>query len=194
MSTLIELAPLIVFFLAYKFAGGIYPATVVLMAGMALLLAYDWLRTRSVPKMHLISAILVWLLGAATLILQDLRFLQWKSTVFAWLVALVFIGSTVFGKSTVLEQLLSKGLPDDARVEPRTWRNATLATAAFFILMGGVNLWVAFTMSEEAWVTFKSWIFVPAMFVFTLIVSFWLLRGYDPPDEPSDKRDEAPRP
>src|SRR5690349_14909510 len=60
METLIELAPLIAFFIAYKWFGGIYVATVVLMVAMALLLAYTWLRTRKISQMHLISALLVW--------------------------------------------------------------------------------------------------------------------------------------
>ena len=70
MQTLIELAPLIAFFGAYKFYG-IYVATAVLMGAMLLLLGWDWLRTRQVPKMHLISAILVWVFGTATLLLHD---------------------------------------------------------------------------------------------------------------------------
>src|SRR5689334_11174320 len=69
MQTLIELAPLIAFFVAYKFLGGIYPATAVLMVAMLLLLAWDWLRLRKVPQMHLVSAILVWVFGVATLLL-----------------------------------------------------------------------------------------------------------------------------
>ena len=75
MQTLIELAPLLAFFVAYKWFGGIYPATAVLMGAMALLLAWDWLRTRTVPKMHLISAMLVWVFGIATLLLRDQRFI-----------------------------------------------------------------------------------------------------------------------
>ena len=38
MQTLIELAPLIAFFATYKWFGGIYPATAVLMVGMLLLI------------------------------------------------------------------------------------------------------------------------------------------------------------
>ena len=34
--------------------------------------------------MHLISAVLVLVFGAATLILHDVRFIQWKATVFYW--------------------------------------------------------------------------------------------------------------
>src|SRR5688500_15423897 len=100
MQQLIELAPLIAFFAVWKFAD-IYAATAVLMVAMLLLVAWDWMRTRVVPKMHLVSAVLVWIFGAATLILHDVRFLQMKPTIFYWLIALVLGGSIWIGKKTL---------------------------------------------------------------------------------------------
>jgi intracellular septation protein len=180
MQTLIELAPLIAFFGVYKWGGGIYPATAVLMGAMALLLAYDWLRTRKVPQMHLVSALLVWVFGTATLLLRDVRFIQWKATVFYWLVALALAGTVWIGRLTLLERLLGKSLPEGAQVQPATWRNLSLISAAFYFALGAVNLWVAYRMSEATWVTFKSWIVIPVVFVFTGGVIFWLMRGQAP--------------
>lgn len=177
METLIELAPLIAFFIAYKFFGGIYTATAVLMVAMALLLAWDWLQKRALPQMHLISAILVWIFGIATLLLRDVRFIQWKATVFYWLVALAIGGTVWIGKMTLLERLLGKNLPEGVSVPASRWRNLSLIAAAFYLALGAANLWVAYTMSEATWVTFKTWIVVPVLFVFTLGLIFWLLRG-----------------
>ena len=180
METLIELAPLIAFFVAYKFFGGIYVATGVLMAAMALLLAYDWLRTRKLPQMHLISAVLVWVFGIATLLLRDVRFIQWKATVFYWLVALA-VGVTVWiGKATLLERLLGKNLPEGVTVSAARWRNLSLVASAFYLALGALNLWVAYTMSEPTWVFFKTWIVVPLLFVFTFGLLLWIMRGQQP--------------
>jgi intracellular septation protein len=177
METLIELAPLIAFFVAYKFFGGIYPATAVLMVAMALLLAFDWLRTRKVPQMHLVSAVLVWVFGVATLLLHDVRFIQWKATVFYWLVALALGGTVWIGRMTLLERLLGKNLPEGVVVPPRRWRNLSLVAAAFYLALGAANLWVAYRMSEASWVTFKTWVAVPVLFVFTIALILALLRG-----------------
>ncbi|MDF3020424.1 MAG: intracellular septation protein [Steroidobacteraceae bacterium] len=177
METLIELAPLIAFFVTYKWFGGIYPATAVLMVAMLLLLAWDWLRTRKLPQMHLISAILVWVFGIATLLLRDVRFIQWKATVFYWLVALAIGGTIWIGKMTLLERLMGKNLPDEVKVSPARWRNLSLIAATFYAALGALNLWVAYNMSEETWVTFKTWIVVPLLFVFTAILIFLILRG-----------------
>src|SRR5262245_1559685 len=163
MLILIELAPLIAFFVTYQWFGGIYPATAVLMVGMLLLLAWDWLRTRALPQMHMVSAILVWIFGVATLLLRDERFIQWKATVFYWLVAVVLAGSVWIGKMTLLERLLSKSLPEDVSVQPSSWRNLSLVSALFYCVLGAVNLWIVYTMSREAWVNFKTFVVIPVV-------------------------------
>ena len=81
MQTLLEYVPWIVFGVTYKFGGGLYPATAALMVVMTLLLAYFWIRARKVPQMHLVLTIMVLVFGAATLLLHDVRFLQWKASV-----------------------------------------------------------------------------------------------------------------
>ena len=100
MQVAIEFAPWVFFGLVYKFGGGLYPATMALMAAMVLLLAYDWLRERKIPQMHLVLALLVWVFGTATLLLHDVRFLQWKASVYYWICGLALIGSTFIGKQS----------------------------------------------------------------------------------------------
>jgi intracellular septation protein len=179
MQTLIELAPLIAFF-AVWFKTDIYVATAVLMAAMALLLAWDWLRTRKIPTMHLVSAVLVWVFGAATLILHDMRFIQWKATVFYWIVAVALTGSIWIGKSTILERLMGTALPEGTQIPAARWRNMSLVYAAFYLVLGAANLYFAYRMSETAWMVFKTWVAVPLIFLFTLVTLFWLLRGQPP--------------
>jgi intracellular septation protein len=177
MQTIVEFAPWIIFGLVYKFAGGLYPATAVLMVCMALLLLYDWAATRKVPQMHLVLAILIWVFGAATLILRDARFLQWKASVFYWIAGMVFAGSVWIGRQTLLERLLGKALPEGHTLRASSWRNASLLMGAFYLLLGFANIWIALNRSEETWVTFKVWIAGPVAVVFTLAVGLWLLRG-----------------
>ena len=176
MQILIELAPLIAFFVTFKWFGGIYPATAVLMAGMLLLLAWDWMSTRKVPQMHLVSTLLVWVFGAATLLLQDDRFIKWKATVFYWLVAVALAGTIWIGRTTLLERLLGKSLPEGVSVPATSWRNLSLVSALFYFALGAANLWIAFRMSQEAWVNFKTFVAVPLLFVFTLGLVLWIMR------------------
>jgi intracellular septation protein len=177
MQTVIEFAPWVVFGLVYKFGGGLYPATAALMVAMALLLAYDWFTSRKIPQMHLILAVMVWVFGAATLILHDVRFLQWKASVFYWIAGLVFGGSAIVGRQSILERLLGKGLPEGTTLPATAWRNCSLIRGVFYLLLGTANIWIALNRSESDWVTFKVWIAGPLVIVFTLGIILWLFRG-----------------
>ena len=75
MQALIDFLPIIVFFVVYQ-ATDIYVATAALIAAMALQIGYQWLRTRTVNRMLLISGGLVFLFGGVTLLFRDPLFIQ----------------------------------------------------------------------------------------------------------------------
>ena len=183
MQFLFELAPVIAFIVAYVL-GGIYVATAVIMGAMAVVLAVDYLRTRRIPKMHGLSAVLVWVFGAATLILHDIRFIQWKPTVFYWLVAVTLFGSMWIGKQPLLQRLMSAALEGQVQVSDSSWRRANLLCALFYALLGVANLALVFNVSEEVWVKSKPG-FVVALFLFTFAQFFWLMRKQPAETPPS---------
>ena len=97
MQLLLEYLPLAAFAIAY-FVGGIYAATTTLMIAMVLSLAILRLRSGRFPPMLAGSTILVVLLGAATLILRNARFIQWKPSILLWLMALAALVSAFVGR------------------------------------------------------------------------------------------------
>ncbi len=177
MQFLFELAPIVAFVIAYKL-GGIYVATTTLMVAMAIMLAVDYLRTRRIPTMHALSAVLVFVFGAATLILHDKRFIQWKPTVFYWLVSICLLGSLWIGKQPLLQRLMGaalEGMEGAVKVSDTTWRRANLLCAAFYLVLGIANLAVAFNTSEDTWVKSK-FVFIAVLFAFTFAQFFWIMR------------------
>ena len=183
MQSLLELTPLVAFFVAYS-TGGIYVATAVLMGTMALLLIVDYVRTRKIPTMHAISTVLVFLFGTATLILHNQRFIQWKPTVFFWLLSVALLGSMWIGKQTLVQRLLSKALDGQVNVPQSTWRKLNLLWVVFYALLGVANLLVAFNTSEATWVKFKVIGLTVLTLVFTGAQVAWLLKQ-QPAEAPS---------
>jgi intracellular septation protein len=173
MQALLDFLPLAAFLVAYR-VGGIYVATAVLMISMVALLAVDWLLKRRLPAMHLISAVLVLLLGTATLVLRDARFLQWKPTIFLWLVAVAAAGSGWIGNAPLAQRLLAPMLGTGAQPSRRVWLRLNWLWVAFYALLGGVNLWVARTASERAWVNFKVFGLTAAFLLFAVGQAAWL--------------------
>jgi intracellular septation protein len=175
MQGLLDLAPLLAFIVAY-YVGGIYEATAVLMVGMLVLLAVDYWLHRRISPMHGLSAVLVFVLGAATLLLHDKHFIQLKPTALFWLAGLAFLGSFWIGKRTLTERLLSAALQGQVQVSDSIWRRLNVLWVIFYGLLGGLNLLVATYASERVWVNFKVFGLTILTFVFIGSQVMWLTR------------------
>jgi intracellular septation protein len=173
MQALMDLAPLAAFLIAYRI-GGIYTATAVLMVAMVLLLLVDWVRLRRIPSLHLVSALLVVLLGGATLILRDTRFLKWKPTIFLWLVACGAAGSVWIGKAPLAQRLLQPLVSRSELLPRSTWVRLNWLWVLFYALLGAANLAVASNLSERVWVDFKVFGLSGALIVFAVVQAAWL--------------------
>ena len=164
MKQLLELLPLVLFFGAYQMDGdtltvgswsytfdGIFSATAVLMISTALTWLASSLLEKRNDKRLMWMTLAVLLFGAATLILRDQRFIQWKPTVFNWVLAAVFLGSQFIGRSTVLERVLGSQL-----TLPRLiWTRLNVLWIGNFTLVGALNLFVAYRFEEAVWVSYK---------------------------------------
>ena len=179
MQALTALAPLAAFFVAYSLRG-LYTATAVLMVTMVALLAVDWLRARRIPPLHLLSAVLVLVLGGATLLLHNRLFIQWKPTILLWLVSVAFAVSPRFGARTLAERLLSPALDGRLQVSAAQWQRLNGWSAGFYALLGTLNLAVAYGGSERAWVYFKLFGLVLLTFAFVALQLTWLMSRATP--------------
>jgi intracellular septation protein len=176
MQALAEFAPLVAFFVTYS-VRGLYAATGVLMVAMLALLAFDWLRLRRIPPLHALSALLVLVLGGATLLLHNRLFIQWKPTVLFWLVSIAFVASSWIGERTLTQRFLEPALAGRVAVGARQWRRINLWSALFYLFLGALNLAVAYGASERTWVYFKLFGLALLTFVFIALQLLWLSRA-----------------
>jgi len=178
MNALLEFSPLLAFMVAY-YLRDIYVATATLMVAMGLLLLADWLLTRRIPRMHLISTVLVLVFGSATLILRSPVFIQWKPTIFMWLLAVAFLVSGFIGKQTLAQRFLQPALGTDI-VPPSLWQRANLMWVVFYAAAGLANIAVARLFSERVWVNFKVVGLTVISLAFIMAQAYWLARRASP--------------
>ncbi len=150
------------------------------MAAMAVVLVVDYLRNKRVSPMHAVMAGLVFVFGAATLILHDQRFIQWKPTIFLWMLSIALVGSLWIGKQPLIQRLIGKSLEGQVQISDATWRRLNLLWAGFYALLGGANLFVVFNYSEATWVKFKVIGITAATFVFLAAQMVWIMRKQPP--------------
>lgn len=182
MKQLLELLPLVLFFGAYQMDGdtltvggwshtfdGIFSATAVLMISTALTWLIASLLEKRNDKRLMWMTLAVLLFGAATLILRDQRFIQWKPTVFNWVLAAVFLGSQFIGKRTVLERVLGSQLSLPRPI----WTRLNVLWIGNFALVGALNLFVAYRFEEAVWVSYKLYSsigFTLALMLLTVVI------------------------
>lgn len=166
---LFDLFPVILFFVAYK-AADIYVATAVVIAATFAQIAWVWFKHRRVEKMLWVSLGLVVVFGGATLLLHDENFIKLKLTIFYWVFAAVLLGANLFmGKNLIRSLLTSQGKFD---MPDQVWRLLNNMWIAFFLFMGGLNLFIAQNYSTDVWVNFKLFGSFGLMIVFLVAQGF----------------------
>jgi intracellular septation protein len=173
MNQLLELSPLIVFFVVFKLAG-IYWATGSLMVVCTAVMLVHRFRAGSFKPMHVVTVAILLVLGSATLILHDKRFIQMKPTVLLALTAAVFLGSTVIGKQPLARRLLEGVFDEPVEVAPRAWQVINFLWVGWFALLAAANLYVARNFDDDVWVKFKVFGISAAMVVFMIPQVLWL--------------------
>lgn len=164
MKQLLEFVPIVLFFIAYQMNGeqisvagwtyefdGIFSATAVLMIATVCQVIITYILTREFEKRLIWLALAVLVFGAATLVFRNEAFIQWKPTIFNWVLALVFGASQFIGEKNLMERTLGSQI----HLPKPIWRRLNLLWVGNFFIVGTLNLVVAYGFSEEFWVSYK---------------------------------------
>jgi intracellular septation protein len=173
MNQLLEWSPLIVFFVVFKL-WGIYWATASLMVVCTGVMFAHRARTGRYKPMHVITAAVLWVLGTATLLFHDKRFIQWKPTVLLGLTAIVFLGSTVIGRQPLARRMLEGVFNEPIAISPAVWKRINVLWAVWFAVLAAANIYVAHNFDDGVWVNFKVFGISAAMIVFMIPQVMWL--------------------
>jgi intracellular septation protein len=205
MKLLLDFLPIILFFVVYKVAdankeaaaalatghfgflvagGTVGPgeapvllATLVVIVATLAQVGFLAARGKKIDLMLWVSLTLVVVMGGLTVWLHNATFIKWKPTLLYWTMGAAFLLAPLLFRKNLLRLLLGEQLqlPEDV------WQRLNLAWVAFFGVMGALNLWVAYSFSENAWVNFKLFGGIGLMLVFTIAQGLYLARYL--PDE-----------
>jgi intracellular septation protein len=171
MKLLYDFFPILIFFIGYKLYG-IYVATSALIVASFVQVIYLWLRYKKVEPTHIIAFVLVLVFGGATLILHDAMFLKWKVSIVNWLFGAACLFSQWFSKKSIIQRLMEQNIQLPALV----WNRLNSMWAWFFILMGSLNLYVAYHYTTSTWVDFKVFGMLGLTIVFVILQTLYLYK------------------
>lgn len=172
MQFVLEYAPIILFFVAYKLKD-IYFATGIAIGASIAAIGYAYFVQKKVSAMQWLSLAIIIVFGGATLLLHDETFIKWKpSALYAALALTLLIGKLFFRRDwiAVLFQQANIVAPN------RVWTIITWSWVAFFSAMAALNGYVATYFSLDTWVNFKVWWAMGIFFVFTIANVLFLSR------------------
>lgn len=200
MKQLAEFLPIALFFIVYQLKGetielgnwahtfdGIFSATAVLMAATAAQVVISFAVTRRLEKRQIWLFLAVFVFGGATLFFRNQLFIQWKPTIFNWVLAIAFGLSQFIGEKNLMERTLGSQL----HLPQLIWRRLNMIWTANFALVGTLNLYVAYYYSEETWVSYKLYSAIGFTLVLTIMTAILIsphLQEEEDDDEPSDEQ------
>lgn len=147
-------------------------ATVVVIVATCLQIGYLLARRRKIDLMLWITFVLVVVLGGATIWFHNATFIKWKPSVLYWAMGLSFWISQTFFHKNLLQTLVGATL----ELPAFAWRRLNLAWIGFFLLMGVINLLVAYNFSTSTWASFKAFGATGLMLVFMVAQGFYMSR------------------
>ena len=111
-------------------------------------------------------------LGTATLTLHNPLFIKWKPSVVYWIFSIALLVSHFFGEKPLMARFLDKQI----ELPKNLWVHINVAWAIFFLLLGFVNLYVAYYYDTATWVNFKLFGTLGAILLFGLLQGFYIYK------------------
>ena len=165
---LLDFLSAIVFLAVYALSDSVTLATTIAVTVGIGQFAVMKLAGRPIDAMQWLALGLVLVLGAATLVTQDSRFIMVKPTVVHWAIGAVMLRHGWMTR--YLPPIARDNLPLSVMVK------AGYAWAALMFLLGGLNLFVATTMSFQAWAWFITFGAIGAKVV-AFLAQYWIFRS-----------------
>jgi intracellular septation protein len=164
---LIDLGPLLVFFVANFFAPvpgplKIFVATGAFMVAMVAAMLFSAIRYRSISTLLWFSGVMVVIMGGLTIWLHDETFIKMKPTIYYAFVA-ALLGFGLATDRPLLQRVLGSAYPG---LDAQGWTKLTRNWALFFVAMALLNEAVWRNSSTSFWVGFKLWGALPLTFLF----------------------------
>jgi len=174
MHLFYEICPVVLFFSAFKMHD-IYVATVVGIVSTFLQVILTRLYTKKWDNKQLITLSVFLVFGGMTLYFHNPIFIKWKPTVVFWVFSIALIVSQLFTQKPLIQRLM-EGMFENKQIPKNVWTKLNVVWTLFFIVLGTINLYVAYQFSNDAWVNFKLYGVTSSLIAISLFQALYLLR------------------
>lgn len=167
--------PVFLFFAAFKLYD-IYVATIVGIVATAfqVIVTRAWKKEWDRKQLFTLGVFVVF--GGMTLYFHNPIFVKWKPTIVFWFFTVALLFSHLFMKKSIMQRLMEGAIQDKGHVPAIVWKRLNLFWAFCFLVLGTINLYIAYKYSNDAWVNFKFYGITAALFVISIAQGVYLMR------------------
>lgn len=162
-------------------------ATAVSILATILQIGYLLVTRQKVDGMLWLSFAIIAVFGGMTIYFHSETFIKWKPTVLYW----CFGGGMLISQFLFKRNMIRTMLEAQMSLPDAVWSKVGISWAMFFVVMGVLNLYVAFNFPTATWVNFKLFGGSGLMFVFVIAQSMYLGK-YLEQDQNQEKNDGKP--
>ena len=164
LKFLTDFGPLVIFFYYYYDSGkDLKIAIPPFIVATIIALAIVWFFEKKIPKIPLLSGVLITLFCGLTIYFDNPVFIYIKPTI----INILFAFALIFGRYFTNEPVLKKLMGGSISLADEGWEVLNKRWIYFFFGLAILNEIVWRTQSEEFWVNFKVWGILPITFIFT---------------------------
>ena len=168
--SVVDFAPLLLFFVAYRLFD-LYAATATVMAAAVGAAALGYWFDRKLHPVPLATAVIILIFGGLTLYLNNDTFIKMKPTMVYGLFAVVLLGGLFFNRPFVKYVLGTAVI-----LKEGSWRVLTWRFGIFFLAMALINELMWRNFSNDIWVTFHTFGGIGLTLLFSLSQVPFLLK------------------
>ncbi|MBU3825997.1 MAG: septation protein IspZ [Candidatus Anaerobiospirillum merdipullorum] len=182
LPKILEFAPAIAFFAAYKLTSDLILATAVIVGSAVAAFVLQYLLYRKVSRMQIFVTVAVVLFGLPTVLLNDPQIIKWKITAVNLILALAIFICQVLLKKNPFAYLFGQ----EIQLPASAWLTLGRLWIGFFTFAAGINVIIAFCLpdllgitpqeAEDWWVDYKTFGNAILNFIFALGCGLYLLR------------------
>ena len=164
LKFLTDFAPLIIFFYYYYACGkDLKVAIPPFIFATIIAIALVWFIEKKIPKVPLLSGVLITIFGGLTIYFNNPVFIYIKPTI----INILFGLALIFGKYFTQEPVIKKIMGKSVSLTNEGWEILNRRWVYFFFGLAILNELVRRTQSEEFWINFKVWGLLPITLIFT---------------------------
>lgn len=160
---IVEIGPLIAFFIGYKYIG-IIAGTALIVVATIISTLVTYKMDKKVSIVPLCTTVMIVVMGGLTIFTGNTTFIKMKPTVLNIIFAVVLYAGTFFNKG-LLKYIFGASI----EMSETHWMVFSQRWAWFFLMLAGLNEIVWRNFSEDVWVYFKAFGIISLTTIFLFI-------------------------